>query len=61
MSSSVFGGLCMALGSLSANSQGCVPIFLKFWHKVSGIGPCCPWVVLGLSAEMEAFGRVLTD
>lgn len=51
----------MALGSLSANSQGCVPIFLKFWHKVSGIGPCCPWVVLGLSAEMEAFGRVLTD
>lgn len=30
MSSSVFGGLCMALGSLSANSQGCVPIFWSF-------------------------------
>lgn len=30
MSSGVFGGLCMAFSRLSANSQGCVPIFWSF-------------------------------
>lgn len=49
-----------SFGYLFANSQNWVPILLKFWHKVSGIGTCCPWVVLVLSAEMEAFGRVPT-
>lgn len=31
----------MALGSLSANVQGCVPVLLMVWYEASGIGACC--------------------
>ena len=44
-SSGVFWGVCglvMALGSLSANGQGCVPVLLKVWYEASGTGACCP-------------------
>ena len=43
--SSVFLGvqvLDMASGSLSANFQGCVPVFLKVWYEAPGTGACCP-------------------
>ena len=43
MSSSVFWGVYgfgMVLGSLSANVQGCVPIFLRKCHGVFHIGAC---------------------
>ena len=41
--SSVFWGICelgMALGSLSANEEGCVPKLLKVWHEVPSTGAC---------------------
>ena len=44
-SSSVFWGVCglvMALGSLSANGQGCVPVLLKVWCEPSSNGACWP-------------------
>ena len=37
-SAGVFWGVCdliMILGSLSANGQGCVPVLLVVWHRVS--------------------------
>ena len=46
MSSSVFWviyGLGMALGSLSANEQSCVPVLLKVWCEVSSTGACLSW------------------
>ena len=30
-----------ALGSLSTNVQGCVPVFLKDWPGAAGTGACC--------------------
>lgn len=43
MSSHVFGvyGFSTALGSLSTNVQGCVPVFLKSWPGAAGTGACC--------------------
>ena len=44
MSSHVFGvvyGFSTALGSLSTNVQGCVPVFLKDWPGAAGTGACC--------------------
>ena len=38
-----FHGLCMALGSLSANGQDCVSILLKVWCEVSSTGACLHW------------------
>ena len=35
-------GFCMALGRLSANVQGCVPVLLKKWYGASGIGAFWP-------------------
>ena len=35
-------GLVMALGSLSANGQGCVPVLLKVWCEPSSNGACWP-------------------
>ena len=35
-------GLSMALGSLSANGLGFVPVLLKIWHEVSSTGTCWP-------------------
>ena len=46
MSSSMFWGLYrfgMALGSLSANGQGCVPVLLQVWCEGTRTGPCLPW------------------
>ena len=40
-SGGLFWGICelrMLLDSLSANGRGCVPVFLVFWHGVSGTG-----------------------
>ena len=45
MSSNVFCGVYgfgMALGRLSANVQGCVPVLLKNWHGASSTGTCWP-------------------
>ena len=61
ISNSVFWVVCgfgMALGSISANRQDYFPVLLKDWHGVSGIAGL--WVGLGLSVELEAFGRALT-
>ena len=47
MSSSVFCsvyGLGMALGSLSANGQVCVPVLLYVWCELSNTGTCWPLV-----------------
>ena len=44
MSSHVFRavyGFSTALGSVSTNVQGCVPIFLKDWPGASSTGACC--------------------
>ena len=60
MSSSMFWGLYrfgMALGSLSANGQGCVPVLLQVWCEGPGLDLACLGVGPGLSAEMDAFGR----
>ena len=46
MSSGVFRGVCglgMALCSLSANDQFCVPVLLMVWHEASGTGACWPF------------------
>ena len=48
-SSGVFWGVCglvMALGSLSANGQGCVPVLLKDRHQAFGPEAC--WTLGGI-------------
>ena len=47
-SGGVFWGVCdriMILGSLSANGQGCVPVLLVVWHRVSSTVAC--WTLSG--------------
>ena len=59
-----FGGvyeLIMILGSLSANGWGCVPVLLVIWHGASALELAGHWVELGLSTEMEIFGRALAS
>ena len=51
----------MALGSLSANEEGCVPKLLKVWHEVPSTGACWLLVELDLSVEMEDFERTLVN
>ena len=48
VSTSVFGdvyGFSMALGSLSANVQGCAPVLLKGWCGTLGTRAC--WLLGG--------------
>ena len=51
--------LSVALGSLSSNGWGCGPVLLLICHPVLELAS--HWAKPGLSVEMEAFGRVLTD
>ena len=51
--------LSVALGSLSANGWGCGPVLLLICHPVLEFAS--HWAKPGLSVQMEAFGRVLTD
>ena len=54
-------GLIMILGHLSANGWGCVPVLLVIWHGASALELAGHWVELGLSTEMEIFGRALAS
>lgn len=51
----------MAFGSFSANGQGWVTVLLKIWHETSALELVGLWVGLGLSVEMEPFGRALSQ
>ena len=50
-------GLDMALGSPSANGQGCVSVLQMVWHEVPRTEVLGLWVGLWLSVYMEPFGR----
>ena len=50
-------GFGVALGSLSANVQGCAPVLLRIGMGHPALDLAGVWVGLGLSVEMEAFGR----
>ena len=50
----------MTLGSLYIGAQGCVPVLLENLHGMSCSGLVGPWVVLGFSVGMEAFGELLS-
>ena len=52
-------GFSMALGSLSANVQHCVPVSLKNWCGYLGTGAC--WLLggPGFGVETKTFGKAL--
>ena len=46
----------VTLGSLYIEAQGCVPVLVEHLHGMSCSEIFGPWVVLGFSVGMEAFG-----
>ena len=51
-------GLGMALGSLSANGQGCVSLSLKVWYEESGMEISCLWGSLILMLRLRPLGEL---
>lgn len=49
-------GLGMALGSLCTHVWCCVPVLLKVWCEISGMGLAGYWLGFCRSAEIEDFG-----
>ena len=47
------------MSCLYIEAQGCVPVLLENLHGVSDSETCWPWVVLGFSVGIEAFGELL--
>lgn len=64
MSRYTFRGGCelsMALGTLSADGWGCVPILLVVWHEMSSTGAAGTWVELSLGVEKDASRKAFAD
>ena len=49
------------MGSLHIEAQGYVPVLLENLHGMFALELVGPWVVLGFSVGMEAFGLFLIN